>query len=79
MQNYEYSWNKKKFIEIIEFYENDDYQEYLGEEQYHDGIRVHDTYVRGDWDINFKKLVYSKERKNYYTEQGWYYLYSILE
>jgi hypothetical protein len=76
---YEYSWNKKKSIKIIEFYENDDYQEYLGEEEYHDGIKVYDTYVRGDWDVNFKKLVNSTDRKNYYTEQGWYYLYSNLE
>ncbi len=76
---YEYSWNKRRSTELIEFYENEDYQEYLGEEEYHNEIKVYDTYNRGDWDINFKKLVFSKERKNYYTEQGWYYLYSYLE
>ena len=76
---YEYSRNDKKGVEVIVFFDDDETWQYLGQEEYHAGTKVYDTYIRGDWNVDFARIVSSSERKNYYTEEGWYYVYTKLE
>ncbi len=72
---YIYTRNDKKGIENIEFYNDIETWKYLGEEEYYNGVKIYDTYNRGDWNEKFAIPIKISQKNNYYTEEGWYYIH----
>jgi hypothetical protein len=69
---YIYTRNDKKGMENIEFYDDIETWQYLGEEEYLNGVKIYDTYNRADWNEDFTIPIKSNQKKNYYIEEGWY-------